>query len=218
MLRPGALGDLHRGGAGELVRLAGYEGLEGEGRVQPRHFAAAGSGRGPSRCRSGRRGALHRFLVREEQPDFDRALEMGSAASSSTRRANLSRIHCCTKRLGAISVTESASTLHFSGLIQVRNCWGGSSFSNEARQRRQKGFIGTVLELEFGPRHAQRDDSKFYLFRGWLSTGWSVFPNAFHACEAAALRAPARSRNWRRELTFVVGRGCNTALFHSWQW
>ncbi len=111
-------------------------------------------------------------------------------ASSSTRRANLSRIHCCTKRLGAISVTESASTLHFNGLIQVRNCWGGSSFSNEARQRRQKVIHRYRLGVGIRASPRQRDDSKFYLFRGWLSTGWSVFPNAFHACEAAALRAP----------------------------
>src|SRR5262245_11382863 len=54
------------------------------------------------------------------------------------------------KRLGAMTVTVSASTWHLSGLIQVRNCCGGNSFSSAARQRRQKLFIGTVLELEFG--------------------------------------------------------------------
>src|SRR5262249_45200840 len=89
-------------------------------------------------------------------------------ASSSTRRANLSLIHCWTKRFGAVSVTQSPSTVHSRGLIQVRNCWGGSSFSNETRQRRQKEFIGTVLELESDPTARARGSFEFYLFHGWL--------------------------------------------------
>jgi hypothetical protein len=37
-------------------------------------------------------------------------------------------------------------------LIQVRYCWGGSSFSKRQRQKRQKLFIGVALLLELGPR------------------------------------------------------------------
>jgi hypothetical protein len=49
-------------------------------------------------------------------------------------------------------------------LIQVRYCWGGSSFSKRARQKRQKLFIGMALLFEAGLRREGFSAIDFILF------------------------------------------------------
>ena len=65
------------------------------------------------------------------------------------RMRNLSRIHCSTNRFGATMVSaEALVDCTERGLIQVMNCWAGSSFSNCDRQVGQKEFI--VLQVAAG--------------------------------------------------------------------
>ena len=139
------LGDLQRGGAGELVRLAGDEAVERQRRVEARCLRSLRGTDG--RCRHTTTAAAAATDSRAVGSG-GRRVSPGGAMTNSTPRSlpvasrsiveilgpKRSFTHCRTKRFGATSRTPSAVGSQRNGRIQVANCCGGRSRSREVRQ------------------------------------------------------------------------------------
>ena len=125
VVRGRMLGYLKPARAGELIGLAGHEGLERESRIEARLLAAAsaatgfGSGALGAVAADRRRGTIRRI---GDDNGVASGRPTATAASSSMRPAKRSLTHLQHKAVGAIRRNPSPASSSRSGRIQVLNC------------------------------------------------------------------------------------------------